>query len=137
MLIPKVSCGLFGVKEDHIQSYQSLDERLIRDKASTFFFEASGDSMRPLIQPKDILIVDRSFDPVSGCVAVVGVDGELYCKRLKWLEGGELILQCENPSYKDKKIQSEQEVQVFGVVTSVIRDLLPHYVGRKNYGERF
>ena len=54
--------GLFGIHDDFSEKYQSLDERFIKNKASTFFFKASGKAMAPLILPDDVLIVDRSVD---------------------------------------------------------------------------
>ena len=33
----KVSCGLFGISDDFIENYQSLDERFVKNKESTFF----------------------------------------------------------------------------------------------------
>ena len=56
VLIPlsaqKVSCGLFGITNDHIENYQSLDERFVKNKASTYFFEAESDSMSPFISAR-------------------------------------------------------------------------------------
>jgi DNA polymerase V len=45
----RVTCGLFGISDDYIEKYQSLDARFIKNKASTFFFQAASDSMEPLI----------------------------------------------------------------------------------------
>ena len=58
----KVPCGLFGINDDFIDGYQSLDKRFIKNKASTFLFEAEGDSMEPTIFKGDILLVDRSVE---------------------------------------------------------------------------
>ena len=74
--------GLFGIHDDFSEKYQSLDERFIKNKASTFFFKASGKAMAPLIFPDDVLIVDRSVGPVDGRVAVIAFEGELLCKRI-------------------------------------------------------
>lgn len=131
--LPKVSCGLFGISEDHIEGYQSLDDRFVKNKASTFFFEATGDSMQPLIFAKDVLVVDRSISVFPGCVAVISVDGEMFCKRLKWGKEGELILQSDNSQYKDKIISEHEEVLVFGVVVSVVRELIPFNHGPQTH----
>lgn len=119
-----MASGLFGISDDHLEKYQSLDERLIRDRAATFFFEASGEAMSPFIMDKDVLIVDRSLDPVSGSIVIAQVEGELLCRRIKITER-EISLHCDNSQFSPLILQEGQELQLFGVVTSVIRDVLP------------
>ncbi len=115
--------GLFGISEDHIEKYQSLDSRFIRNRSSTFFFEAQGDSMAPLIIEKDILVIDRSLSVFNKRIVVVSFDGEMYCRRL--IESGSrLILRSINPTHKDISIENETQVEIFGVVIAIARDIL-------------
>ena len=114
--------GLFGIHDDFSEKYQSLDERFIKNKAPTFFFKASGKAMAPLILPSDILIVDRSLDPVDGRVAIVAFEGELLCKRIFHSRNG-MILRSENPSYEDIRVFNELEVVVWGIVVATAREI--------------
>lgn len=116
--------GLFGIQEDHIQKYQSLDDRFVKNKSSTYFFVAAGDSMQPLILEKDILIVDRSLEPTHNKIVVVAVNGEMYCKRLV-SRGGQLLLVSDNKNYSEIIINGEMDIHFFGVVTGLGRDLYP------------
>lgn len=116
--------GLFGIQEDHIQKYQSLDDRFVKNKSSTYFFVAAGDSMQPLILEKDILIVDRSLEPTHNKIVVVAVNGEMYCKRLV-SRGGQLLLVSDNKNYSEIIINGEMDIHFFGVVTGMGRDLYP------------
>lgn len=118
-----VSCGLFGISEDHLEDYQSLDQRFVKNKTSTFFFEASGDSMMPLILPGDVLVVDRSLKAQFGRVVVVVYEQELVCKRLV-REMGRVVLRSDNPRYPDLYVSSDRELMVWGVVRAVIHPLL-------------
>ena len=118
-----VSCGLFGISDDYIEKYQSLDSRFIKNKASTFFFTAASDSMEPLIREGDILIVDRSLEVVNGRVAVVCLGGEMLCKRVIRREG-QVLLRSENPAYADVVVTEEMDLVVFGVVTSIAREII-------------
>lgn len=120
----RVSCGLFGIVNDHIESYQSLDERFVKNKASTYFFEAESDSMVPLIREKDVLIVDRALDSYPGCIVVCSLNGEMLCKRLVEKEGA-LYLKSENPKYKDLLLDEESDFSVFGVVRGIAREFKP------------
>lgn len=111
---------LFGLSEDYVESYQSLDERLIKNKNATFFFRASSPSMAPLIFPGDLLIVDRSLSPYSSCLIIAAHNGELLCRRYI-LHQGKIILRTEKQS-PDLLIQEESETLVWGVVINIIRD---------------
>jgi DNA polymerase V len=117
----RVSCGLFGIVNDHIESYQSLDERFVKNKASTYFFEAESDSMSPLIEEKDILIVDRSLESYPGCIVVCSLNGEMLCKRLIQ-KNGCLYLSSENKSYKTIELNEDSDFSVFGVVRGLARE---------------
>lgn len=121
--LPKVSCGLFGIHDDYIEKHQSLDERFVKNKASTYFFVAAGDSMAPLILERDILIVDRSLEPTHNKVIVVSVEGEMFCKRLIHSPHS-LILRSDNPRYSDRIISGEMDMEFFGVVTGLGRDMI-------------
>lgn len=118
----KLNSDLFGISEDHIKSYQSLDLRFIKNKAATFFFEAEGDAMAPYVLEKDVLIVDRSLDPQPGSLVIASVGSDFYCRRLEH-SGQNIILRAENPIYPDIEIK-EQDLQIFGVVRSFVRDTI-------------
>jgi len=110
-------CGLFGVSDDFIESYQSLDERFMKNKTSTFLFQAEGDSMEPFIFKGDILLVDRSIENYHGRICIVTYEGGLICKRVYKMKKG-VILRSENTSYKDILVNSNELVSIWGVVTS-------------------
>jgi DNA polymerase V len=111
----KLACGLFGISEDFIEKYQSLDGLLIKNKFSTFFFEAAGDSMEPTIYEGQILVVDRSLTSFSGKVCVVCVDDKMMCKRVV-LKENMAVLKSDNPKYKDLIIENNEGLTFWGVV---------------------
>ena len=119
----RVECGHFGISDDFIEKYQSLDARFIKNKASTFFFRASGHSMEPLIFENDILVVDRSIEAFHGKVIVVACEGSLICKRY-FKKGNQVILKSDNPLCKDIIVTEEMDAIVWGVVTGIIRELI-------------
>lgn len=120
--LPIANCGLFGISEDHIQNYQSLDDRFVQNRSATFFFEAQGDSMEPLIMSGDVLVIDRSLEVRSGRVAVVYLDGEFLCKRFI-RQDGETILRSHNPLHRDIIISEEMDFLVWGPIVAVARDM--------------
>lgn len=116
----RIACGLFGISDDYIEKYQSLDSKFVKNPYSTFFFQAISDSMQPTIFEDDVLVVDRSIEPVSGKIAVVSVHSEMICKRLL-KRNGYLYLSSDNKRYKDVKVTEEMNLTVFGTVVAIAR----------------
>ena len=114
-LLAKLSCGLFGISEDFIEKYQSLDQLFIKNKFSTFFFEAAGDSMEPTIFPGQILIVDRSRTDFHGKVCVICVDDKMMCKRV-FVKDNCVVLKSDNQKYKDLIIENNEGLSFWGIV---------------------
>lgn len=116
-----VSCGLFGISDDFVESYLSLDEKFIKNKEATFFVRASGDSMSPEIKNNDILVVDRSRTIFSGALIAFYLNGTPMCKQLIQLEN-KTYLKSVNPKYKTINVGHEDELNVFGVIVGIVRD---------------
>jgi len=112
-----LSCGLFGISDDFIEKYQSLDQLFVKNKFSTFFFEAAGDSMEPTIYEGQILIVDRSLTAFHGRVCVVCVDDKMMCKRVLQKENL-VILKSDNLKHKDIIIENNESLSFWGVVVA-------------------
>ncbi len=111
----KLACGLFGISDDFIEKYQSLDALFIKNKHSTFFFEAAGNSMEPTIFAGDILIVDRARTDFHGRICVVCFEDKLLCKRVIKKSDG-IILKSDNPHFKNIIIENNDNIQFWGVV---------------------
>lgn len=119
----KVSAGFPSPADDYVEKSLDLNELLIKKPAATFFVRAEGDSMLGAgIHSNDILVVDRSLEPVSGKIVICAINGELTVKRLK-KHSGLIILAAENPLYADIIINSETELVIWGIVTNVIHAL--------------
>ena len=80
------------------------------------------------IHPNDILVVDRSLDPVPGRIVICALDGELVVQRLKRRDGQQ-VLGSENPAYRDIVLREEMDTVIWGVVTSVIHSVRCHVKG--------
>ncbi|SJM90458.1 SOS response transcriptional repressor, RecA-mediated autopeptidase [Crenothrix polyspora] len=119
----KVAAGFPSPADDHLEKTLDLNELLVKKPAATFFVRAQGDSMLGAgIHPNDILVVDRSIDPVPGKIVICAINGELTVKRLQ-RDKGQWQLKSENPDYPDIAIHNDLELVVWGVVTNVIHPL--------------
>lgn len=119
----KVAAGFPSPADDYIEKTLDLNDLLVQKSAATFFVRAEGESMLGAgIHPNDILVVDRSLEPVVGKVIICALNGELTVKRLKSM-GNEIVLGAENPAYSDIVVQKDIDLVIWGVVTNVIHSL--------------
>ncbi|NMH87429.1 LexA family protein [Flavivirga algicola] len=116
-----ISAGFPSPAEDFKEQRLSLDKELIKNKEATFFARVSGQSMIGAgLDDNDLLVIDRSLEPVNNKIAVCFLDGEFTVKRLKVNKEG-VWLQPENPNYPIIKITSDNDFVIWGIVTNVIK----------------
>ena len=118
-----VAAGFPSPAEDHIDSKLDLNRHYIKNPAATFYVRVDGDSMIGAgIHSGDLLIVDRSIEPVPGKVVIAVINGEHTVKRLR-REGNHVLLVAENADYPPIMVSELQELHIWGVVTEVIHSL--------------
>lgn len=106
-----------------------LNDAFIRHPEATFQMQAAGNDMSDAgIGDGDVLLVDRSLNPRHGSVVVAVVAGELRCRRLEKAPArrGQVaaIQLVANPDVAPITISEETPLEVWGVVTTVIKSLL-------------
>lgn len=124
------SAGFGSPGEDATVRRISLDEALIPHPQSTFVMRAVGGGMLGAgIADGDVLLVDRALSPEPGQVVIAIVQGELTCRQLV-RHGARLTLRAADDSPADSEAASQADpadaepLQIWGVVTTVIRSLL-------------
>lgn len=76
-----------------------------------------GDSMRPIFQPGDPLLVDTGVTTVDfDGIYFFRVENEGFVKRLQRIPGEGLVAISENKAYRDWTIKQDMDFQVFGRV---------------------
>lgn len=120
----KVSAGFASPADDYLEKKLDLNELLVKKPAATFFVRAQGTSMLGAgIHPNDILVVDRSIEPIDGKVVIAAINSELTVKRLIKTSDDRWILKAENPDYPDIPLTDELDLVIWGVVSNVIHQL--------------
>ena len=116
----KVAAGFPSPADDYVEGQLDLNEHLIPHKEATFFLRVSGDSMINVgIQNGDLLVVDRSIEPKNNKIVIAAIDGELTVKRLSTAKGKTWLVP-ENDNFSPIEVKNEQDMVIWGVVTSVI-----------------
>lgn len=117
---PRIPAGFPSPAQDYLEGSLDLNEYLVPHPASTFFVRVEGYSMvNAGIFHDDILVVDRSLDPISGKIVVAICDGELTIKRLR-IQNGIYWLMPENDEFEPIRINEDADFAVWGVVCWVI-----------------
>ncbi|MBJ7539091.1 S24 family peptidase [Marinomonas transparens] len=121
------SAALSSADESLAEESMDLNELCIQDPAATFFVRAQGESETKIdINSGDVLVVDRSLTARHGDVVIACEFGELTVKTLELQ--ADVLLRPKNKAYAARKVvplapAEAPKLEVFGVVTSVVRQL--------------
>ncbi|WP_425339062.1 LexA family protein [Pedobacter kyungheensis] len=114
--------GFQSPAADYLEGRLDITDRLVIDPHSTFYFQMEGEDMQSFgISGGDILIVDRSLTATHGAVVVAFLAGAFSCRVFLSENSGALLK-------NDQDVARETEIgslQIWGVVTSVCRNMLP------------
>ena len=98
-----------------------LQEFLNPNAMASFFLRVEGEAMRDAgIRSGDIILVDRSLDPANNKIVVAALNGEFL---IRWYHRAyhEIELIPGNPSFERIRVQSGDRLDVWGLVSAVIR----------------
>ena len=121
----KFPAGFPSPAADYVETRIDLNKLLIKHPSFTFFAYAEGDSMFPLIQDGNLLVVDRKAKQPNGCVVLASVNNTFCVKRLFRFPDGSIELRSDNPARESIHLPSEfeGEFEIFGRVIKAIQDL--------------
>ena len=100
-----IAAGFPSPADDFKQNRISLDSELVKNEEATFYARVSGESMQGAgLDDGDLLVIDRSLEPIDNKIAVCFIDGEFTVKRLK-VTKDEVLLIPENSIIRPYKSQ--------------------------------
>lgn len=116
-----IQAGFPSPAQDYINESIDLNNELVKHPAATFFGRVSGDSMiEEGIEEGDILVIDKSLEPINGDLAVCCVDGEFTLKRIS-IEKNRIKLMPSNSAYPPIVVTAENQFAIWGIVTYTIK----------------
>lgn len=116
-----VSAGFPSPADDFKELRISIDQEVVKNEEATFYARVAGQSMQGAgLDDGDLLVIDRSKEPLDNAIAVCFIDGEFTVKRLK-IEAECVYLMAENPNYSPIKVTEDNELIIWGVVTYVVK----------------
>ena len=121
LLHNRVCAGFPSPAEDLGAKRIDLTQVLITHPQATFLLRASGHSMVEAgIFDNDILVVNRAIRARHNHIVVAVVDGDFTVKQL-YLRQGRIKLKAANPTFPDIVPKDGQSIEIWGVVTSSIK----------------
>lgn len=118
-----IRAGFPSPAQDYMTDSIDLNKELVLHPATTFYARAVGNSMTGFgISDGDLLVIDKSIEPVDGDIVVAFIDGEFTLKRIMKDENEcNLWLVPGNEDYPPIKITEENVFIVWGVLTYNIK----------------
>lgn len=118
-----IKAGFPSPAADFDETKINLDNVLVKNREATFYAKASGNSMIGAgIDDGDIMVIDRSLEPVNNKIAVCYIDGEFTVKRIK-IEKKGVYLMPENKEFHPIKVTEDNQLIIWGIVTYVIKSV--------------
>lgn len=115
-----IPAGFPSPAEEYLGDTMDLNQYLIKNSAASFFAKVEGESMIDAgIFAGDLVVVDRSITAKDNDIVIAAVNNEFTIKRLSTKNGIRLI--PANKDYKEIVMSGENELVIWGVVTSLIR----------------
>lgn len=113
--------GFLSPAEDFSGKRLDIATLLVEHPKATFLLRVAGPSMREYdIDDGDMTVVDRALSARHGSIVVAVIDNDFTVKVLH-NAGGAFKLRAGNPTYPDIVPKENQELEIWGVVTSCIK----------------
>jgi len=118
-----IKAGFPSPADDFLDLSIDLNKEFVKNQSTTFYGRVKGDSMQNAgLEDGDLLIIDKSLEPINGKIAVCYIDGEFTVKRIK-IEKECIWLVAENEKYKPIKVTEDNDFLIWGMVTNVIKSV--------------
>jgi DNA polymerase V len=116
----KISAGFPSPAAAYEEADLDINDILITNPIATFYVRVKGTSMIDAnIHEGDILVVDRSVQPIHGKIVIAVLNGEFTVKTLYKLNGIIKLVQA-NPEFEEIILKDQQELDIWGVVVYTI-----------------
>jgi len=114
-------CGPGGYfVEENILDRVPLPSKTFRVTEDSFLVEAVGDSMSPMIEEGDLVLADKSSTAEDGQLVVV-IHNETAKIKKFFKKASVVILQSINPAYPPLSAYIDDDIEIAGVVTGIVR----------------
>jgi DNA polymerase V len=121
-----VQAGFPSPAQDYTQASLDISAYMVKNKDATFYLRVEGESLKEFrVDSGDIVVVDKSLQPLDNNLVIAALDGELVLRRLRKV-GKRVFLSLGNDDEDALEITSSssgETIEIWGTVTFVVHDL--------------
>jgi DNA polymerase V len=122
-IVGAAGAGFPSPAQDWEETAINLVELLRLDRAASFVFRVSGNSMIDAgLFDNDVVVVDRDGKPANGRIVIAVVDGGFDIRKLCHRQGVP-TLEARNAHMNDAPRISDNTVEIWDVVRASVRNL--------------
>ncbi len=123
-IVDAAGAGFPSPAQDWEDPTLDLIELLRLDRAASFVFRVSGESMRDTgFFDRDVVVVDRDRRPANGSIVIAIVDGGFVIRQMV-VRGNVPYLEARNALMNANPVRCDEDVEVWGVVRASIRNVI-------------
>lgn len=118
-VLGSIAAGIPSPAEQQLLDTMSFDHFLVNRPERSYILRVSGDSMIDEgINPGDLVVIEETKTPRNGDIVVARVDGDFTLKYFHTKDGRPFLMPANK---KYSPIYPEENLEIFGIVVSVIR----------------
>jgi len=122
-IVEAAGAGFPSPAQDWEETGIDLMSLLALDRAASFVFRVSGDSMIEAgLNDRDTLIVDRDVDAKPGSIVIAVCDGGFVVREIRNIDGRpHLVGRNHDIPYPPRLC--DEDIEIWGVVRTIVRNL--------------
>lgn len=118
--VGSIKAGFPSPANDFLKEKIDLNRYVSLHPDATYYAKVDGISMEGEFSDGDLLVIDKSIEPIDGKIAVCYIDGEFTVKRIK-IEDKRCLLIPTNSDFPIIEVTDGSQFQIWGVVSYVIK----------------
>lgn len=123
-IVEAAGAGFPSPAQDWEETGIDLMEMLSLQRASSYVFRVSGDSMIEAgLQDGDTLVVDRDGTPRRGSIVIAVCDGGFVVRQMEHISGVPHLV-ARNAEHPYRPRRCDEDVEVWGVVRTIVRNMM-------------
>ena len=115
-IIGNIACSPQTIPDTEPEGYADLPDGVRAD----FALRCNGDSMQPMFNDGDLVLIRKQPEVENGQVAAIGINGETTLKHVYKHENG-LLLVANNTKYAPIQTSPQDDVSIFGLAVGYVR----------------
>lgn len=115
-ILGNIACSPQTMPDMNPDGYADLPEGVHAD----FALRCNGDSMQPMFEDGDLVLIRKQPEVENGQVAAIGINGETTLKHVYKQTGG-LLLLANNAKYTPIQTKPNDDIVIYGLAVGYVR----------------